>query len=190
MTGAGRTARARRPRARQTGLYLPSPASMDPTWLPDDARLSVRERRELASARFRAKRLGAKAEPGGKYDRVRAQKRARLEAEAPVPSKEARTASQRRAGRTRIHRPNMTKVRAAARRHGIDPACVRPSTREGKKLMVCDPKTGRFVHCGSTAYADFTTHGDKRRRANYLKRSGGIPHKRMSPNWLARKLLW
>ena len=89
-----------------------------------------------------------------------------------------------------VYRPNMTKVRAAARRHGIDPACVRRSSRKGKKLMAFDRRTGRWVHFGNTAYSDFTIHEDPKRRANYLRRSGGIPRRRMSPNDLARKLLW
>lgn len=88
------------------------------------------------------------------------------------------------------YKPNMAKVRAAARRHGIDPSCVKPSTRKGKKLMVFDQKTGRHVHFGHSGYSDFTIHGDKKRRANYLKRAKGMPHPRMSPNFLAINLLW
>lgn len=89
-----------------------------------------------------------------------------------------------------VYRPNMTKVRAAARRNGIDPSLVKRSSRKGKKIMVFDARTGRWVHCGNTSYEDFTLHGDRDRRARYLKRARGMPHKRMSPNYLAMKLLW
>lgn len=84
----------------------------------------------------------------------------------------------------------MAKVKAAARRVGIDPACVKPSDRKGKKVMVLDKKAGRRIHFGNTAYSDYTIHGDEKRRANYLKRAKGMPHPRMSPNYLAMKLLW
>lgn len=88
------------------------------------------------------------------------------------------------------YHPDLTKVKRNARRHGIDPCCVKRSTRKHKKIMVCNPRTGRYVHFGDTRYPDFLTHKDPARRAKYLKRSRGIPRKRMSPNDLARKLLW
>ena len=84
----------------------------------------------------------------------------------------------------------MRKVHAAARRNGIDPRFVKPSTRRGKKIMVVDPRTGRHVHAGHSGYADYTAHGDRAKRANYLRRARGMPHPRMSPNWVAIKLLW
>lgn len=88
------------------------------------------------------------------------------------------------------YRPNMARVRANARRHGIDPSRIRPSTRKGKKLMLVDPKTGRATHFGCSRYADYTIHRDPVRRKRYLARARGMPAPRLSPNFLAQKLLW
>jgi hypothetical protein len=70
---------------------------------------------------------------------------------------------------------------------------VKRSTRREKKYMVQRPD-GRWVHFGQMGYEDYTKHHDKKRRANYLTRSGRIkgdwksdPY---SANNLARKLLW
>ena len=46
---------------------------------------------------------------------------------------------------------------------------VQPSTNPGKKWMVTLP-TGRVVHFGGAGYDDYTTHGDVRRRRNYIMR--------------------
>ena len=46
---------------------------------------------------------------------------------------------------------------------------IRPSSSPSKKWMVTLP-TGRVVHFGAAGYDDYTTHGDVRRRRNYIMR--------------------
>lgn len=77
-----------------------------------------------------------------------------------------------------------------------------PSNRRSKKFMVRVwlPEKGRdlIVHFGDPNYEDFTTHGDPKRRENYLRRSAGIRDKYgnltskdyRSPNFWARRYLW
>lgn len=84
--------------------------------------------------------------------------------------------------------PNMSRVRKAARRAGIRSADVRRSTRRNKKVMVFTGK--KWAHFGDIRYENYTTHRNNRRRAAYLSRARGMPHPRMSPNWLAIRLLW
>lgn len=74
------------------------------------------------------------------------------------------------------------------------------STRKGKKKMVLVKRGDKVkvVHFGQKGYEDFTQHKDKKRRENYLRRSGGIRNKAgkltsedpFSPNYWARKHLW
>lgn len=90
---------------------------------------------------------------------------------------------------TKRYVPNMKKVHAAARRAGVPTKNVQLSKRPGKKLQVTLPD-GKVVHVGNSDYSDYTIHGDKQRRRNYLNRSKGMPHAKWSRNWLARKLLW
>tara|TARA_R110000851_G_scaffold14013_3_gene47450 strand:+ start:355 stop:639 length:285 start_codon:yes stop_codon:yes gene_type:complete len=83
------------------------------------------------------------------------------------------------------------------------------STNAGKKLMVVVIKNGKkkTIHFGDSNMEQFKdktgiwsskNHGDSKRRANYLSRSGGIkngsggltkddPH---SPNYHSRRVLW
>ena len=67
------------------------------------------------------------------------------------------------------------------------------STKRDKKYMITTPN-GRIVHFGQMGYEDYTKHGNKTRRKNYLTRSGKIKgdwaKDKYSPNNLARKLLW
>jgi hypothetical protein len=77
-----------------------------------------------------------------------------------------------------------------------------PSTRKDKKMSVYvkDEKTGKpkLIHFGQKGYSDFTKHGDKKRRENYLKRSGGIrdgkgrltKDNKNTANYWARRILW
>ena len=66
---------------------------------------------------------------------------------------------------------------------------VTRSSRKDKKYMV--RVNGRLIHFGARGYDDYTTHGDDRRKANYLAR-----HR--NENWTdvntagfwARWLLW
>mgnify|MGYP006281228157 CR=1 FL=1 len=70
------------------------------------------------------------------------------------------------------------------------------STRFNKKLMV--KVNGKWIHFGHPAYEDYTDHGDKDRRWNYLRRSAHIRNKQgtltrndpESPNYWARRVLW
>jgi hypothetical protein len=74
------------------------------------------------------------------------------------------------------------------------------SNRKGKKKMVLVKRGDkiRLVHFGQKGYEDFTQHKDKKRRENYLKRSGGIRGKGgkltandpFSANYWARRALW
>jgi len=75
------------------------------------------------------------------------------------------------------------------------------SNKSGKKGMVfVRGKEGnkRLIHFGDSNMQDFTQHKDKKRRASYLARSGGIRDKsgnltknnKNSPNYWSRKILW
>ena len=60
-------------------------------------------------------------------------------------------------------------------------AVITKSTRRGKKYMAA--LDGKTVHFGATGYQDFTTHGDKERKASYLER-----HK-ATEDWALRWIL-
>ncbi len=79
------------------------------------------------------------------------------------------------------------------------------STRKDKKLMVI--VNGKKIHFGNPSYQHFKDktgiwksldHEDKKRRKNYLSRSGGIRNKEgkltkdieSSPNYHAIRILW
>ena len=75
------------------------------------------------------------------------------------------------------------------------------SSKAGKKGMVYVKGSGgnkRLIHFGDSSMQSFDQHKDKKRRANYLARSGGIRNKegkltakdKNSPNYWARKILW
>lgn len=74
------------------------------------------------------------------------------------------------------------------------------SDRKGKKGMVYVKKNGakRLIHFGDSSMKDYTQHGDKKRRANYLARSGGIKNKegkltkndKNSANYWSRRVNW
>ena len=76
----------------------------------------------------------------------------------------------------------------------------RKSKRAGKKGIVYVMKNGRkkLIHFGDSSMSDFTKHKDPKRRANYLRRSGGIRNKqgkltkndRNSANYWSRKVNW
>ena len=53
------------------------------------------------------------------------------------------------------------------------------SSNPKKKGMVYVMKEGkkRLIHFGDSSMKDFTQHKDKKRRQNYLRRSGGIRNK-------------
>jgi hypothetical protein len=74
------------------------------------------------------------------------------------------------------------------------------SDRSGKKKMVLAKKGDKvkLLHFGDSSMSDYTQHKDKKRRANYLARSGGIKNKngeltandKFSPNFWSRSVLW
>jgi hypothetical protein len=74
------------------------------------------------------------------------------------------------------------------------------SDRPGKKKMVLakDGDKVKLLHFGHEKYQDYRTHKDKKRRANYLARSGGIKDKngnltannKLSSNFWSRSTLW
>jgi hypothetical protein len=74
------------------------------------------------------------------------------------------------------------------------------SWKRDKKMVVLAGKGDktRVVHFGQIGYDDYTMHHDKKRRANYLRRSAGIRdgHGRLtkndpfSANYWARRILW
>lgn len=74
------------------------------------------------------------------------------------------------------------------------------SDRPGKKKMVLVKRGNKkkLLHYGDSSMSDYTQHKSKKRRENYLARSGGIKNKSgkltkndpFSPNHWARKTLW
>lgn len=70
----------------------------------------------------------------------------------------------------------------------------KPSTNKGKKFMVFNPNTNKWIHFGALNYEDFTKHQDPIRRNNYLKRTanmkGDWKDDKYSANNLARNILW
>jgi len=74
------------------------------------------------------------------------------------------------------------------------------SSNPKKKGMVYVKKDGskKLIHFGDSSMKDFTQHGDKQRRKNYLNRSAGIKDKsgnltannKNSANYWSRKINW
>ena len=75
------------------------------------------------------------------------------------------------------------------------------SSRSGKKGMVyvkSTPGNKKLIHFGDSSMSDYTKHHNKKRRKNYLNRSGGIRNEdgkltkndRNSANYWARRVLW
>ena len=48
---------------------------------------------------------------------------------------------------------------------------IEKSTKPGKKMMA--KVHGKTIHFGQKGAADFTTHGDRKRKENYIKRHRG-----------------
>jgi len=71
---------------------------------------------------------------------------------------------------------------------------LKVSNKKGKKYMVLNPNTDKYIHFGAVGYEDFTKHQDPKRRDNYLNRSASIKgnwkNDKYSANNLARELLW
>jgi len=68
---------------------------------------------------------------------------------------------------------------------------LKESSRKGKKWMVLNPDTGKWVHFGAMCYEDYTVHKDKERRKKFWSRMGRFKtaHK-YSPGYLSLVLLW
>ena len=68
---------------------------------------------------------------------------------------------------------------------------LKQSTRKGKKYMVLNPTTKKWVHFGALGYEDYTVHKDKERRKKYHSRMGRfINADKYSPGYLSLVLLW
>jgi hypothetical protein len=66
---------------------------------------------------------------------------------------------------------------------------VYPSTRKFKKYMI--NFDGKWVHFGDNRYADFTGHGDERRRELFRMRNAKwATSPKGSSAWLSYYILW
>ncbi len=68
---------------------------------------------------------------------------------------------------------------------------IKPSTRNGKKYMLYNPNTNKWVHFGAYGYDDYTKHKNKIRRDKFLIRN----HKwatsdKYYPAFMSYYLLW
>jgi len=69
-------------------------------------------------------------------------------------------------------------------------AIIYKSTKKGKKYMIVNPETKKFVHFGSMM-EDFTFHQNNKRLANFLARnSKWKDYPKYSPAYLSYYLLW
>jgi hypothetical protein len=72
-----------------------------------------------------------------------------------------------------------------------DGSDLKQSTRKGKKWMVFNPNTQKWVHFGALGYEDYTVHKDKERRKKYHQRMGRFSNAdKYSPGYLSLVLLW
>ena len=71
---------------------------------------------------------------------------------------------------------------------------IKKSSNKGKKFMVLNPNTNKYIHFGATGYEDYTKHKDKERKDRYLARANKIKGRwrddKYSPNNLAINILW
>jgi hypothetical protein len=69
-----------------------------------------------------------------------------------------------------------------------------PSSNPVKKYEIYDPNNNKWIHFGQIGYEDFTKHRDKKRRRNYLTRTGNMRgnwrDNSYSANNLSRCVLW
>jgi hypothetical protein len=89
---------------------------------------------------------------------------------------------------------NPIKVQEKAKKYLGEGGIIYRSISKGKKYMVYNPNTEKWVHFGALNYEDHTKHMDEKRRQSYLKRSANIKgdwkDDKYSPNNLSRNLLW
>jgi hypothetical protein len=73
-------------------------------------------------------------------------------------------------------------------------AMVYQSVRKGKKYMIWNPNTDKWVYFGAMGYEDYTKHKDDDRRRRYRARAENIRgdwiQDEYSPNSLSIHLLW
>jgi len=88
---------------------------------------------------------------------------------------------------------NPTIVRKQFNKFGYksDGSELKESTRKGKKWMVLDPNTKKWVHFGALGYEDYTVHKDENRRKKYWSRMQRFKTAyKYSPGYLSLVLLW
>ena len=89
---------------------------------------------------------------------------------------------------------NPRKAQTQAYKYLGKTAKLYPGIVKGKKYSIYDKKNNHWVNFGQLGYEDYTKHQDKKRRKNYLTRSGRIKgdwkKNRYSANNLARHVLW
>ena len=72
-----------------------------------------------------------------------------------------------------------------------DGSQLKQSNRKGKKWMVLDVNTNKWVHFGAMNYQDYTVHKDENRRKKYWSRMGRFQNAyKYSPGYLSLVLLW
>jgi hypothetical protein len=85
-------------------------------------------------------------------------------------------------------------VQEKAKKYLGEGGIIYRSISKGKKYMVYNPNTEKWVHFGQIPYEDFTKHKDEKRRKSYLKRTanmkGDWKDDKYSANNLSRNLLW
>lgn len=82
---------------------------------------------------------------------------------------------------------NINIVQKNATRLGLGNVFV--SSRKNKKYVIMID--GKWVHFGDSRYADFTGHGDERRRELFRKRNAKwATSNKNTPGYLAYHLLW
>ena len=97
----------------------------------------------------------------------------------------------------------INKVRARAKRHGLNPDKIKISNRAGKKFVYEDEESGRKIHFGSLENKDYHQYkleknNPEEHRRKYRARHGVIrvtggklAHEiRLSPAWMSWNLLW
>ena len=82
---------------------------------------------------------------------------------------------------------NINIVQKNATRLGLGPVLVSPRKNKKYAIMI----NGKWVHFGDSRYADFTGHGDERRRELFRKRNAKWANAaKDTPAWLSYHLLW
>ena len=68
---------------------------------------------------------------------------------------------------------------------------IKPSTRNGKKYMLYNPHTDKWIHFGAYGYEDYTKHFDpKRREAFRVRNKKWSTQDKYTPGFASYYLLW